>query len=152
MQSENQHIIDLQAVETAQNFTFRLDDSFFAMQDQDEILGGDVKVEVALTPVMNDFRMHIAAEGSVQVRCDRCLEPMTLSVSTEEEDVVKRGNGEDEDGLIWVHDDQLELQWLLFEIVETCLPIVHSHQNGECNPEMEKLLLTHLCTAADPEE
>ena len=47
----------------------------------------------------------------------------------------------------------LDLSWLLYELIEISLPIVHSHQPGECNPQMEELLRSHLCVQPeDPEE
>ena len=46
---------------------------------------------------------------------------------------------------------QLDLSWLAYEIVSINIPLVHSHQAGECNKHMELLLQDHLCDEPDPE-
>jgi hypothetical protein len=46
----------------------------------------------------------------------------------------------------------LDLQWLAYEIVSINIPLVHSHQPGECNQQMELLLHDHLCDEPEPEE
>jgi uncharacterized metal-binding protein YceD (DUF177 family) len=61
--------------------------------------------------------------------------------SIEEEDEEYTGNSK-----------SLNLQWLVYEIVSINIPIVHSHQAGECNKQMELLLHDHLCDGPEPED
>jgi uncharacterized metal-binding protein YceD (DUF177 family) len=49
-------------------------------------------------------------------------------------------------------NDKLDLSWLAYEIVSINIPIVHSHQAGECNKQMELLLHNHLCDEPEPDE
>jgi uncharacterized metal-binding protein YceD (DUF177 family) len=79
--------------------------------------------------------------GQVQVTCDRCLDSMDVDVDIYEEEME-------------LEDDpkQLDLAWLAYELIIVNLPLVHSHQDGGCNPEMDALLQDHLCTALDDEE
>jgi hypothetical protein len=45
----------------------------------------------------------------------------------------------------------VDLSWLAYEIVSINIPLVHSHQPGGCNPQMDLLLQSHLCDEPDPE-
>ena len=118
---------------------FRLDAEYLSSQEATELLGGDVEVRAELTLRQTDFDLRVAVEGSVQVACDRCLEPMTVSVSACELMDVEPGARE------------LDLRWLAYELIIVNLPLTHSHPEGECNPQMQVLLQNHLCSAA-PEE
>lgn len=134
---------------------YELDSAFFSALDQQEILGGNVHAKVALEPVSGNFMLKMHVSGKVQVVCDRCLDPMSQPVDGEEELLVKLTAGAVDDDIVAVDPEtgDLDLAWLLYELIELSLPVVHSHQQGECNPLMEELLRSHLCTAAeDPEE
>ena len=48
--------------------------------------------------------------------------------------------------------EELDLSWLAYEIVSINIPVVHCHQAGECNKQMELLLQDHLCDEPEPEE
>jgi proteasome lid subunit RPN8/RPN11 len=46
---------------------------------------------------------------------------------------------------IWPDEDEqstdtLDLAWLTYEMIIINLPLVHSHPDGECNPDMQPLL------------
>ena len=58
---------------------------------------------------------------------------------------------EDEPNDQMVNGQMIDLSWLAYEIVSINIPIVHSHQPGECNQQMELLLHDHLCDEPDPE-
>ena len=49
-------------------------------------------------------------------------------------------------------NEELDLSWLAYEIVSINIPVVHCHQAGECNKQMELLLQDHLCDEPEPEE
>ena len=49
-------------------------------------------------------------------------------------------------------NDELDLSWLVYEVVSINIPIVHCHQEGECNKQMELLLHDHLCEEPEPED
>ena len=154
--SENSHyIIDLSRLPVGtHSFDIQLDDDFFASLEKSEILHGNVAANVALNLREEDYRLSIAVHGTVFVVCDRCLDPMPLEIDDEQE--------------IWSEDEEmtddeesvnrkspnrksLDLSWLAYGIVSINIPLVHSHQLGECNPQMELLLHDHLCDEPDPE-
>ena len=150
--SEQKHIIiDLQRLPIgSHSFDIQLDDEFFASLEKTEILHGNVSATVTLNLREEDYQLSIAVHGTVFVVCDRCLDPMPLDINDEQEIF-----SEDEEDEETVHrkssNRTLDLSWLAYEIVSVNIPLVHSHQPGECNPQMELLLHDHLCDEPDPE-
>lgn len=119
------------------HFFFRLDDLFIQGLpanygvDKSEITGCLIDAEADLNLRENDYSLHIAAKGSVQLVCDRCLATMSYPVNVEDD--------------IWPDEDEqstdtLDLAWLTYEMIIINLPLVHSHPDGECNPDMQPLL------------
>ena len=136
------HIVELDKLELGEHlFDFQLDNSYVNSLESSELLGGDVDVKVRLIVREDDFSVDVDAYGTVQVTCDRCLDAMDVEVDIYEEDI----DFEEE-------PKTLDLAWLAYELIIVNLPLVHSHQDGGCNPEMAALLQDHLCTALDDEE
>ena len=142
MSERTAHIVSLDSLEIGEHlFDFQLDNSYFSTIENSELLGGEVDVKVRLILQENDFAVDVDVMGQVQVTCDRCLDSMDVDIDVYEEEIE-------------LEDDtkQLDLAWLAYELIIVNLPLVHSHQDGGCNPEMDALLQDHLCTALDEEE
>ena len=129
------------------HFDFQLDNAFFESLEKSEILRGQVDCKATLNLREEDYQLNIAVHGTVFVVCDRCLDPMALEIDDEQEIF-----SEDEENDQMVNDKMVNLQWLAYEIVSINIPIVHSHQAGECNKQMELLLHDHLCDEPEPDE
>ena len=144
MSKQGHDIIDLERLPLGtHSFDIQLDNEFFASLEKSEILKGNVAAKATLNLREEDYQLNIAVHGTVFVVCDRCLDPMPLEINDEQE--------------IWSDEEeitnhQLDLSWLAYEIVSINIPIVHSHQQGECNPQMELLLHNHLCDDLEPDE
>ena len=136
------HIVALDSMELgAHVFDFQLDNAYFSEIENSELLGGEVKVEAHLNLREYDFDLDIAVKGLVQVTCDRCLDEMDVAINAEENE--------------WEWDEEpklIDLSWLAYELIIVNLPLVHSHQDGGCNPEMDALLQSHLCTEVGEDE
>ena len=147
--SENDHyMIDLKRLPLGtHSFDFQLDDDFFASLEKSEILNGNVVCKATLNLREEDYQLNIAVHGTVFVVCDRCLDPMPLEIDDEQEIF-----SEDEGNDLMANNQKVNLQWLAYEIVSINIPIVHSHQPGECNQQMELLLHDHLCDEPEPDE
>ena len=147
--SENDHyMIDLKRLPLGtHSFDFQLDDDFFASLEKSEILNGNVVCKATLNLREEDYLLNIAVHGTVFVVCDRCLDPMPLEIDDEQEIFSA-----DEENDQMVNGQTVNLQWLAYEIVSINIPIVHSHQPGECNQQMELLLHDHLCDEPEPDE
>jgi uncharacterized metal-binding protein YceD (DUF177 family) len=131
-------------------FEIQLDDAFFASLEKTEILSGNISAKATLNLREEDYQLNIAVRGTVFVVCDRCLDPMPLEIDDEQE--IFSDDDEDEEIVNRKPSNRtLNLSWLVYEIVSVNIPLVHSHQPGECNPQMELLLHNHLCDEPDPE-
>ena len=142
MSQETSHIVLLEKLELGEHlFDFQLDNSYFFTIENSELLGGAADVKVRLIVGESDFAVDMDIVGTVQVTCDRCLDSMDVDVDVYEESLE-------------LDDDpqQLDLAWLAYELIIVNLPLVHSHQEGGCNPEMDALLQDHLCAQQDDED
>jgi len=136
-----EHIIELDKLEIGNHsFDFQLDSTYFISIDNTELLGGNVAVKAELDLHTSSFTLHVWVDGVVQVTCDRCLDKMDQPIQA------------DDDMEIEPDARTLDLNWLAYELIVVNLPLVHSHQPGGCNPEMDALLQSHLCcTTEEPE-
>jgi len=155
MSEQNHYIIDLKRMPLGTHqFDIQLDNEFFASVEKSEILRGEVVANAVLNLREEDYSLTIAVRGTVYVTCDRCLDPMALEIQDEQEifsedEVEPDETGKTPDGK---GNGLLDLSWLAYEIVSINIPLVHSHQAGECNQQMELLLHNHLCDEPEPEE
>ena len=142
MSEKTAHIVSIDTLELGEHlFDFQLDNSYFAAIENTELLGGMVDVKVRLFLREESFALDIDIMGKVQVTCDRCLDAMDVAIDAVENE--------------WEWDEepkQLDLSWLAYELIIVNLPLVHSHQEGGCNPEMDALLQNHLCAQLEDEE
>ena len=150
MSRQDHHIIDLKRLPIGtHSFDITLDDAFFSELEKTEILSGNVAARVTLNLREEDYSLNIAVHGTVFVVCDRCLDPMPLEINDEQEIWSDEEMDNDQPSIT---NDHLDLSWLAYEIVSINIPIVHSHQAGECNKQMELLLHDHLCAEPEPDE
>ena len=142
MSRQDHYIIDLSRLPIGSHeFDILLNDDFFASLEKSEILSGQVAAKATLNLREEDYQLDIAVHGTVFVVCDRCLDPMPLEINADDEMVECEES----------RDERLDLSWLAYEIVSINIPLVHSHQPGECNKQMELLLHDHLCDELNPE-
>ena len=139
MSDKTAHIVLLDQLEIGEHlFDFQLDREYLTTIDNTELLGGAVDVKVRLILREDDFAVDMDIVGQVQVTWDRCLDAMNVDVDIYEEEMELEEDVK-----------QLDLAWLAYELIIVNLPLVHSHQDGGCNPDMDALLQNHLCTALD---
>ena len=155
MSEQSHYIIDLSRLPVGTHtFEIQLDDAFFASLEKTEILSGNISAKATLNLREEDYQLNIAVHGTVFVVCDRCLDPMPLDIDDEQEIWSEDELPLDETGKPIGGKEQLstlDLTWLAYEIVSINIPLVHSHQAGGCNPQMDLLLQSHLCDEPDPE-
>lgn len=141
MTTQNAHIIELSKLEIGDySFDYELDSVYFQSVEKSEVLSGHVQAKAELALRERDFDLRIKVGGTVQVTCDRCLDPMDVAVDAEDDMEMDEGT------------EMLDLEWLAYELVIVNLPLVHSHQPGGCNPQMDALLQDHLCTMPEDED
>ena len=155
MSMESHYTIDLKRLKIGTHeFEVTLDDGFFKELEKTEVLGGKVEAKIVLNLREEDYWLTVAVHGTVFVTCDRCLDPMSLEIDASEtsspnDEMSANESLNDEPK---ASNDVLDLTWLAYEIVSINIPVVHCHQAGECNKQMELLLQDHLCDEPEPEE
>ena len=155
MSMESHYTIDLKRLKIGTHeFEVTLDDGFFKELEKTEVLGGKVEAKIVLNLREEDYWLTIAVHGTVFVTCDRCLDPMSLEIDASEtsspDDEMSANESLNDEPK--ASNDVLDLTWLAYEIVSINIPVVHCHQAGECNKQMELLLQNHLCDEPEPEE
>ncbi len=149
MSEQNHYTIDLKHLPIGtHSFDFRLNNDFFSSLEKTEILSGAVDCKVTLNLREEDYQLNIAVHGTVFVVCDRCLDPMPFDIDDEQKIFSEE---EEAGGQLPTANSQLDLSWLAYEIASINIPLVHCHQPGECNKQMELLLQDHLCDEPEPE-
>lgn len=138
------------------DFKYTLNREFFADLEQDEISDGIVNVVVNVAKGQRNITMNIAATGKVVVTCDRCLAPLTLDMEADDFFNVIFGEeyAEEGDNVVVVpeQDGEFDVSWLIYETILLSLPFNHTHEEGECNPEMEETLKRYTPNGEDEQE
>jgi len=130
-------------------YAFTIDKSFFELFENSLIDQGNVNVVLILEKRSLFMRLHIALEGSVQLICDRCLEPYDQPITHKADLFVKFGEtvSEDGDDVIWIlpEEHQLNVAQVIYEYISLSIPLRHVHPasgtlESSCDPDMlEKL-------------
>lgn len=142
MSTNDSHIVNLRQVERDDaHLHFHLNDTFFRALEQDEILGGSVEVDVVVRfGAADTFTFSYTLSGQVSVPCDRCLDPVLLSVEVNDRlKVAYRDNDEAIDAdLTVIPYSQLnyDMAWDIYELLLLNLPLQRIHSSGECNADM----------------
>lgn len=125
-------------------FTWELRDSFFSALDVQDIQHGELTATLRVNKKAAGFRLFIHATGTIQIPCDRCLEPMTQPIDAEDSIEVRLGDTFDDDGeriIIPEDDPVLDVSWNLYETIALAIPIFHVHPEGECPEEVSQYLV-----------
>lgn len=139
---------DLAEGETSLNIA--LGDKFFEALEDAEIKRGDVAVNLTIrrSGAYFDVRMHI--DGRVFVPCDICLDDMQQPIEAECQLAARLGDTEgasEETICIDEADGVLDLSWSAYESIALAVPTRHVHEEGQCNPDMERLLQQYSASA-----
>lgn len=112
------------------SFRFHADTEFFQAFDNTEIRNADVEVDVMVVKSGAKAEAELHLRGTVTVPCDRCLEP--LQVSVEE-------NPSEEFSTELVREDW-DLSQAVYDYICLSLPMQRVHPEGECNPDTVRFL------------
>ncbi|MCQ2227234.1 MAG: DUF177 domain-containing protein [Bacteroidales bacterium] len=136
------------------DFTFEVDDAFFAGIENSLINGGKLTAEVNLVKSSQMLKFHFNISGIIRATCDICLGEFDYPIEDCEGDMmVKFGETSEEisEDLFQLADYENEInvaQWI-YEILAVSLPIRFVHPedengNSTCDPEMIERLNQYL--------
>ncbi|MBQ5574549.1 MAG: DUF177 domain-containing protein [Bacteroidales bacterium] len=155
-----EYIIDYKTLESGTyEFDYHIDKDFFAMFDEPMAQDGDANVHATMKVSSAGLSIRLDISGTLQVECDRCLEPFDMPIDASYDLVVKYGDKttplDEADDVITIgeDDDFLDLSQHIYEYVVLSLPARRVHPDlpdGQpgCDPEM----LSHILIADDDEE
>ena len=129
-----------------EQYSYHLGTDFLNMEEQTEVRGGSVDVTLTVTHKTGDvLDLEFVCTGHVVVGCDRCLDDLSLPVDALYHVTVKMQGEEpddsDEDVLVVPESwNELDVAPLMRDTVLLSIPLVHSHPEGQCNPQMSQLL------------
>jgi uncharacterized protein len=129
-------------------FGYVLGHPFFALFNDEVILGGEVKVEVTMDKQTRMLLFAFDMQGVVEVLCDRCADPVKMAVIGSEQLIVQISNHEDSenDDIVFIDEEafEIDLSQHLYDYIRLALPMRITHDQSvdgqECDPEMIRLL------------
>ncbi len=126
-------------------FDFTIGPSFFEQFDYSIIQLAKLHIDVVFEKKANLFNLQFTIKGSISGACDRCSDPINVSVEGEEFLVVKFDDNpyeQTDEIMIIPHGEyELDLSDPIYEFAHGLLPnkMVHASE-AECNPiVIEKL-------------
>ena len=141
----SQFLLDFQTIkESEETFSFKLNDEYFKAIEATEVHGGEIETTVKVSRKNGCFEVTFKSEGTITVDCSRCLDPISLPVSTEDKLYVKLGDDylDEGDDIVFIPEDKqkFDVAWHIYEFIALTIPVQHTHPDGECNEEMMKML------------
>ncbi|MFZ1751990.1 MAG: YceD family protein [Saprospiraceae bacterium] len=139
-------------------YKFDIDNDFFSSFENTLIRQGNfvIEVEIDKRPSMSEMLLNIS--GSFATTCDRCLADIHLPVSGQYQLLVKTGDKESEEEIIYISSDQthLDLKQIFYEFICISLPMVNTYNceneiPKKCNDEILSKLTTSALTVENIE-
>ena len=124
-------------------FEFDIDNTFFESLPYSLIEKGSLKAWLTLEKKETMLIASFDIDGTVEMECSRCNEPMDVEVYGDMEIIYKFGHEEVEDeNLIVISPDSYEIDVTqpIYELIVVSLPSRPVHEEGECDEEMVKLI------------
>ena len=144
MDTSGHYRIDLRDLKDGEISRFwELNDDFFSALDEQEIKHGKLSATLRVKKKAAGYQLDLHATGTVEIPCDRCLEPMLQPIEAEDSIEVRFGNAYDDDGeRITVPEERpvLDISWNLYETIALAIPLFHAHPNGECPAEVSQYI------------
>jgi len=128
-------------------YKFIIDEKFFENFDFSEIKNGKITVDILLNKQETMFILNFIINGTVNVTCDRCLEPFDLDINGKEKLIVKFGKEKfeetDEILIIPESDNKINISQYIYEYINLLLPYKRVHPDNAdgkslCNQEVIK--------------
>lgn len=141
MSNKDSLIVNLRDAQRADaSMHFRLDNDFFESLGQEEILGGNLEVDLVVHYGSADtFTFKYLFQGRVSVPCDRCLQPVEIPLEFQESLQVAYDTEDNDNGdLAIIPFSQLTYDTAMdmFELIMLNLPLQRVHPLGGCDADM----------------
>lgn len=139
--------------EGVHTYHYEIGPRFFEQMEESLVDSGELKVDVELLKQTTLLTLKFNIKGTVNISCDRCLEPLDLAIKCKGKLLVKFGEEYDEpsDEIVVLPYDahQINVAQYIYEFIGVNLPIQRVHPNNSCNPEMLQKLEAYTIAPAD---
>ncbi len=127
------------------SYDFSIGKDFFQAFEESPIQNGQVEVHMDFDKRDDMYVLMFSFNGTVEVVCDRCLDPFSLPIEDRQSLMVKfdEEEWEDVDVIFILKGTQtLNVSKYIYEFIHLAVPMTKSHDDAgaECNPEMLKYL------------
>ena len=127
------------------HFDFQVDASFFAAFEDSPVKRGQLAAQLEFDKQPAMYVMEFSFSGTVDVDCNRCLEPFSLPVADEQRLLVKFGEPNEENpDVIYIPygTPQLNVAQYLYEFILLSIPLAPTHDDADedCDPAMLAIL------------
>jgi uncharacterized metal-binding protein YceD (DUF177 family) len=134
--------IDIYGLEDKQyGYDMESGDAFFEELEQDLIEHGHFKTHVVLSKSATMLQLHFYTEGSVQLLCDRTLEPFEEPIRTDDRIILKFGDRDeeltDEIEIINRNTNRINIAKYVFEFIALSLPFKKLHPSLRTEEEAD---------------
>ena len=161
MKELSKYNIDIYGLEDKQyDYDMESGDAFFQELEQDLIEHGQFKTHVVLTKSATMLQLHFHTEGSVELLCDRTLEPFEEPVISDDRIILKFGDRDeeltDEIEIINRNTNRINIAKYIFEFIALSLPVKKLHPSlrteDDTDDESEDDEVILVYSSADDEE
>ena len=132
---------------------FEIGTEFFRNMENRDIISSDIFVHLDLVKKNDLYDFTFTVKGTLQIPCDRCLDPLDHEVDTEYHVVVKYGDNYDDgaDNLLTIpySNSYLNVAYILNDTILLTIPMRHVHPLGKCNRAMAAALNKHRTAGGD---
>lgn len=123
-------------------YEFPVKGDLFREYGNQQVIDADITAKVILEKGSGWMNAHLEGSGKVTVECDRCLEEMDIPIEFSSSLAIRPAklgeDTEDSDEFIIVDpfEAEVDLKQFIYDYICVSLPMVATHPEGECNPEM----------------
>ncbi|WP_235152347.1 DUF177 domain-containing protein [Dyadobacter sp. CY345] len=154
MKELSKYNIDIYGLEDKQyDYDMESGDAFFEELEQDLIERGQFKTHVVLKKSATMLQLHFHTEGSVELTCDRTLEPFEEPIISDDQIILKFGDRDeeltDEIEIINRNTNRINVAKYVFEFIALSLPVKKLHPSlreegpGDEDAEEDEVILVY---------
>lgn len=124
------------------NYTFNLDNQFFAEFEQSPITDSNLKAKLEVEKKSDHLALVLEFTGTVSTDCNRCTDNIDFPLESNTDILVKYDvNEREEDEIIYIHPDAPEFNCakFIYDMVILAIPMTTTCDdilNKDCNPDI----------------
>lgn len=122
-------------------FDFEIDKTLFELFENEDIFDARVVLQVDLIKEERMLTFVFNFQGKLNVLCDRCLDPLEISIKGSNTLFVKFGEEnveEEDDDIIFISnkENKIDLSHYIYEYILLQKPMKCVHPINKCNPDI----------------